>query len=265
MRHGGRILVLLGLILGVVAAGGTFLVVSSSQPQGVQLPTRSVVIAQQNIPARTEISPSSIGKGEWPEAYLPVGAYQNTGDVSGKLAVETIHQGQIILPGMLIDKTQVKETRSNASFMIPEGKIAVAFPLSALTGVAGAIQAGDTVDMLLTLDPSKLTSTRGITGTAPLPGTEGLPVTQMMLQDVLILNVGTWPAAGTKDQAAATSNTITLVLDRQDALALKAARELGSIDLVLRRAGDHKPVTTEPVTLQYLNKRFNFALLPNTR
>jgi Flp pilus assembly protein CpaB len=100
-----------------------------------------------------------------------------------------------------------------------------------------------------------------MTTTASMPGTEGQAVTQIMLQDVLVLNVGTWPAAGAKESTSA-ANTVTFALTIQDALAVKAARELGAIDLVLRKAGDHKVVTTEPVTIQYLNRRFGFNLLP---
>ena len=266
MRRGGRVLVLLGIVLGILTAGGTFLVLSTAQPQGQQIPTRSVVIAQQNITDRTEIAPEAIGKADWPEAFLPPGAYENTNQVTGKLAVQAIYQGQIILPQMILDKNQIKETRSNASYLVPEGKIAVAFPLSTLSGVAGALQTGDTVDLLLTLSPS--VGVKPITATAPSVGGEGQPVSQMMLQDVLILNMGAWPgSAGTTEKnAPAPANIVTFAVDRQDALALKAAREQGQVELVLRRAGDHKIVNTEPVNLQYLNKRFNFNLiLPNVK
>ncbi|MCL5950808.1 MAG: Flp pilus assembly protein CpaB [Chloroflexi bacterium] len=264
MRRGGRILVLLGLILGLLTAGGTFLVLSSSQSQGQQIPTRPVIIAQQNIPARSEISPSALGTANWPEAYIPVGAFDKSDQVAGKLAIDAIYQGQIILPQMLIDKTQVKETRSNASFLIPDGKVAVAFPITDLSGVAGAIQAGDSVDILLTLDPG--TMSRAALTTTTTAGTQGMAASQLMLQDVPIINIGAWPSGPTpsnqSNKSTGPATMVTFVLDRQDALALKAARELGTIELALRRAGDHKSMQTESVTLQYLNKRFNFNLVP---
>lgn len=258
MRRGGRILILLGIVLAILTAGGTFLVLSTAQPQAPQIPTRPVIIAQQNIPDRTEIAPDAVGVAQWPEAYIPPGAFEKSDLVTGRLANEPIYQGQIILPQMIIDKSKVKETRSNASFVIPAGKIAVAFPISSLSGVAGAIQNGDTVDMLLTLSPNQ--GTRPITPTAPTLGGEGLAVSQVMLQDVLILNVGNWPTGTAADKNTPASSIVTFALDHQDALALKAAREQGTIEMVLRRAGDHAAVKTEPVNLQYLNKRFNFNL-----
>ncbi len=258
MRRGGRILVLLGLVLGILTAGGVFLVLSTTQSETPQIQTRSVIIAQQNIAARTEILPEQLGRGEWPEAYVPPGAYEKTSDVSGKLAIYPIQPGQIILPQMLIDKSLVKETRSNASFVIPEGKIAVAFPLSSLSGVAGALQTGDTVDLLLTLSPG----TNVMTGTTRIVVNEGA-ITQVMLQDVLILNLGAWPSGVPEEKSAPAGSILTFAVTHQDALALKAAREQGIIEMVLRRAGDHKLVTTEPVTLPYLLRRFNF--LPGGR
>ncbi len=258
MRRGGRILVLFGILLGILTAGGTFIVVSTAQPATQAVATKSVVVALQNIQARAEISADTVGKADWPEALVPVGAFETSQEVIGKLSLEPIYQGQIILAPMIVDKSKVKETRSNASFLIPDNKVAVAFPVNALAGVAGALQAGDYVDLLLTLVPPKDEKQ-----TAPKTGAtllEGGPVTQQMLQDVLILQVGNWPTGTQADKQAAAAGIITVVLERQDALALKSAREQGTIELALRKAGEHKVVQTEPVTLQYLDKRFNFKL-----
>ncbi len=260
MRRGGRILILLGILLGMLAAGGTFIVLSTQQAPAPPVETRAIVIAVQNILSRTEIPVAALGKAEYPVNNIPQGAFERIEDVSGKLALTNIVPGQIILPQMLIDKTRAGSSRSNASFLIPEGKVAVAFPSGGLVSVAGALQPGDYVDVLLTLTPGAA----GRTTTGTTTGTEGQPVTQLMLQDVLILQIGFWsPTGGTgSQQQAAQGDMITFVLSRQDALALKSAREQGVIELALRRSGDHAPATTEPVNLEYLNRRFQFRLTP---
>ncbi len=253
MRRGGRVLVLLGILLGVLTAGGVYFVLLTAQPQTPQVKTISVVVAQQNIAMRAEILPEALGKADWPEPYVPPGAFEKTADVTGKVALEPIYQGQIILPPMLLDKTKVKETRSNASYVVPEGKVAVAYPLNPLVGVAGALQTGDMVDLIMTLSPGKV-----MTGTQTITINEG-SVTQFFLQDVLILNLGPWPGpAGADKNAPPAASILTFAVTPQDALALKAAREQGTIEFVLRRAGDHQPFRTEPVSLAYLIKRFNF-------
>lgn len=264
MRRGGRILILLGLLLGAITALGSFMILSSATELGRQIPTKPVVVALQPIRARSAITIDAIGVKDWPEAALPPGAqfFEKTEEITNTLALIDIYPGQIILKPMVIDKKQAGEigTRSNAAFVIPTGKVAMAFGISEITGVAGALQAGDYVDVLLTLQASSLPTQTVRAGTT-VAGTEGLPVTQLMLQNVLVLQVGNW-TSGTGQGQGDPATSITLALDRQDALALKAAREQGEIDLVLRRAGDTQIVETEPVTLQYLNKRFKFNLLP---
>ncbi len=263
MRRGGRILVLLGIILGLITAGGAFLALSTAQPQAQQVPTQPVVIALQNIPSRTEINPQALGIQQWPEP-IPVGASAKIEDVAGKLATVPIYQGQIILPQMYIDKGKAQVSGSNASFIIPDGKIAMAFSIDPISSVANALQAGDSVDLMLTLSPATIV-TQTTTARTRTTGTEGQAVTQLMLQDVPILQVGSWGVQASGEQQAPAQNILTFALDRQDALALKSAIEQGSIQLILRRAGDDKIATTEPVTLEYLNKRFNFNLLPVVR
>lgn len=258
MRRGGRILVILGLLLGGITAVGSFLVLSSATEQGRQIPTRPVVVAVQPIPERSIINPDAVGLTNWPETALPPGTFfSKLDDVVNKLALQAIYPGQIILPPMVIDKKLAGEigTRSNAAFVIPEGKVAMAFGINEITGVGNALQAGDYVDILLTL-PATIPS---CPPARPCTGLEGLPVTQIILQDVLLLQVGTWAPKG---EGSGPSNVVTFALSHQDTLTLKAAREQGQIDLVLRRAGDHRIVKTEPVNLQYLNRRGEFNLIP---
>jgi pilus assembly protein CpaB len=252
--------VVLGLLLGAITAVGTFLVLSSAVEQGRQIPTKQVVVALQPITDRSIIGSDAVGVKDWPETALPPGEiFSEAGKVVGMLAVQTIYPGQIILPPMIIDKKKAGEigTRSNAAFVIPEGKVAMTFGVNEITGVGNALQPGDRVDLMLTLQadipicpPAK-----------PCSGLEGLPVTQLMLQNVLILQVGAW-SSGEESSKGGERGVLTFALDRQDALALKSAREQGQIDLVLRGVGDQKTVDLEPVTLQYLNRRFKFNLTP---
>jgi len=262
MRGGGRIFVLLGLVLGIITAGGTFVVMNSSTAGTEKQPTKLVVVAQQNIVQRSEIPPEAIVLKEWPESSLPqTGTFESVDKVIGKLALVPIYPGQLILGPMIVDKSEAEKSRSDASFLVPEGKVAVVFPITELSGVGGALQAGDVVDILLTLNPALLPITPGRVATTT--GTEGLPTTQLMLQNVPILQVGAW-AVKDKNQPAAP--LVTILLSRQDALALKSAREQGIIEFALRPALKDKDVEfkTEPVTLQYLNRRFNFNLLPSS-
>jgi len=262
MRRGGRILTVLGLLLGLLTATVTFVTLSQTPTTQQAVPTKDVVVATQNIGTRTEITIDMVDTVKFPEEAIPAGAFESRQAVVGKVALYPIYPGQPILPPMIINKPApiITPTGSIASFIVPEGKVAMAFEISTVSSVAGAIQPGDTIDILVTLQPAGLPPVTPRSGTATT-GTEGLPVTQLTLQDVQVLHVGAWAI---QDRNAPASGILTLALDRQDALVLKSAREQGQIDLVLRRVGDRKTYDLEPVTLQYLNRRFKFNLLPGT-
>ena len=260
MRGGGKILILLGLVLGMITAGGTFMLLS--QTPNEPPPTRPVVVVQQPISQRSEIAPDAVAIKNLPVDALPgTGTFESLERVIGKLALIPIYPGQIVLEQMIISKESADKSRSNASYLVPEGKVAVAFPLTDLTGIAGALQTGDVVDILLTLNPGSIPATTRPGTTAAPVGTEGLAVSQLMLQNIPILQLGAWQVT---DKNAPPAAWVTFALNRQDALALKSAREQGVIEFALRPATKDKDVEfkTEAVTLQYLNRSFNFNLLP---
>lgn len=272
MRRGGRILVILGLFLGLLTALGTFAALSQVTTQPQQVDVQKVVVATQNIGGRTEVLAGQIGLADWPTNAIPQGGvFTSMEQVAGQIALYPIAPGQLILPSMLISKEGARQSKTLASILVPENKVLVSYGVSAQGGVAGAVQPGDYVDMMLTLTPTTLPPTTTVSTTTPRPvigltGLEGLPVTQLFLQNVLVMHIGTWPTGAAQEQQAGNTGIMTFALDRQDALALKSASEQaggdGSIWLILRRVGDNRPATAEGVTLQYLNKRFNFNLVP---
>jgi len=279
--------------------GGAYLILKGAQEPVTKPPevtTQKVLVAMQNIAQAQPFDPALVEEREFDKSQVPADALLSKTDLVGKLAGQDIVQGQILRRDMVTDKTTIVEKGINASFLIPEGKVAMAFPITELSSVAYALQAGDTVDMLITVnmvavDPEtqiKQPVQRVAAGGPAAPavgevtGTQ-IPrmVTQLTIQDVAILKIGPWgqaalpapnatpgaqatPPAG--DQGAQNQATpqpagptiMTVLLNQQDALVLKFAREAGaSIDFVLRSRNDHEIISTEPVTLEYMMQRFN--------
>lgn len=288
----GRILILIGIILGLVATVAVFLILRSPAKETAgpaEVPKQKVLIAVQNIGQAQPIDPAAVELREIEQSQVPPDAVMSTADIVGKLAAVDIVQGQIIRRDMLTDKKSIVEKGINASFLIPPGKVAVAFPIDELSSVAYALEPGDSVDMLITFNIVSVDPESQIK--LPLPKTteEGMVsepmgqqiprmVSQLTLQDVTVLKVGPWgqpavtPAAtpeaqqqgaASQQQAGeqmtpAAPTIITLLVSQQDALVLKFAREAGaSIDFALRSKNDHDIVETEPVTLDYMIRRFN--------
>lgn len=259
--RGGRILILLGLVLAMGAGFITFLLLQNASTGQTAAPveTQPVVVALQRIEARTSIPPDAIGIQDWPVTLVPPGALTDTAEVAGKLSVAPIFPGQVILQDMIVDKEQLEELpsaaatqlKSDVSFTIPEGKVAVAFPVTEISSVAGAIRPGDTVDLLVTIN---------LPETAAEPGTGRNVVTGLTLQNLEVINTVPW---GTEVEGNQPSGQIyTLLVDRQQAAILKFIRENAQPDFVLRPAGDTAEYEIEPVTLNYLLTTFNLAPAP---
>ncbi|MBI1801019.1 MAG: Flp pilus assembly protein CpaB [Chloroflexi bacterium] len=260
MRRRGGILIVLGIVLGLITFVAALLVLSSGSGGTPAIATTKVVIAQQNIAARVPIQPGALTLADWPSDSLPTAYFTDPAKVAGKLATTQVVVGQVLVPSMVIEK-KVEESRkglgSDASYIIPKGKVLVAFPINQVSGVAGALKEGDTVDLLVSYELP------AITGQGPqIPLTAGgakRQVTQLALQDVEILRVGAW-GGGPGDAASKDAQNVTFLVSRQDALVLKFLRETASdIQLVLRAAGDHEIVVTEPVIIDYVDARFNMG------
>ncbi len=299
MRGRGRLLIVLGVILGLAAAGGVLYMMMmqpeappTAPPPEVAVPTTKVIVAAQNIPRGSKISEDLVTRRDWPAGSEPPDVIADEAELLGKVASSEIYQGQPIVRSMLAEEL----VGSDAAKGIPDGKVALAFPITRFSSVGYGIRAGDHVDVLLsgrlidrdeekqsardTLDfrlemmikfaNADLEST---TLDMPVFKTQARPVTQLIVQNAGILKVGTWatptPVAppegeeGAPPPAPPPPDMVILVVDPQDALVLKYARENNFIlDLVLRAAGDEAPVTTEAVTLEYIIRRFNISFPP---
>ncbi|MGB5932443.1 MAG: Flp pilus assembly protein CpaB [Anaerolineae bacterium] len=265
MLRRGRLLIILGLVLAVMTAGVAYYILQQGAGPApeVEIRTKPVLIALQPIEERADIPLEAVGTKEWPEDSVPANALSNPADAVGKAAIVPILEGQIIRSDMLIDKERVLEEGSFAAFVIPEGKVAFAVPIDNIHSVAGAIQAGDFVDVLVTItfEAQKPTGVVTEEGEQEVQSVQVL-ATQLTLQDVEVLRVGAWnvpPPAEEGEAPPPPQDFLTLLVGQQDALVLKYARDDPNynVDFALRGVEDHTIVSTESVTLQYILTRFN--------
>jgi pilus assembly protein CpaB len=214
---------------------------------------------------------------------------------------------------------------SDAALQIPDGRVAYAMSVAGNAGVAWALKPGDHVDVLIsllivdldedyqtTLPSQRVTCLTAVSPDGelsvecqqiPVGRTETLPngavtiegpqgaqqprmVTQMTVQDAVVLQVGTWPeetemalvqpeptavpVEGGEEAPPPTpippqplTQWVTLAVAPQDALVLKYSEETGaSMDFVLRPAGDTSTSSTQAVTLQYIFAQYGIEAPP---
>ncbi len=163
----GRLLIILGIILGLATVGAVgFLLIGGGAAGGLLggsdpeptpekpvqqqeeqgIPTTQVIVALQPIPRGSEFVAGSIGRRDWPANNVPPDIIADEAETIGKVAKTEIVQGQVIVRSMLIDVGIAGE----ASLNIPPGRVAVAYPINRQQSVAYAIQPGDSVDILIT-------------------------------------------------------------------------------------------------------------------
>ena len=153
----GRLLIMLGVILGlatavivlVVLARQPTLTPTPGRPTGAEtstpVPTQKVWVALQPIPRGGEFVEGTLGLRDWPSSNVPPNVIGDISETIGRVAAVDIVQGQPILRSMLAEKGAAGQ----AALLIPDGRVAVAFPITQQSSVAYAIQPGDFVDVLI--------------------------------------------------------------------------------------------------------------------
>jgi len=276
----------------------------------------TVVVAAQNIQRGTTLTSDSVRLAPWPEDAIPQGALTAVEEVEGRIARVDIVLDMPVLEGMITEVSgDLGAVGSNVALQIPPGKVAYALAVSSNSSVAWALQPGDHVDVIASLLVAELDEEfqtalpnsaacvqppegdecqGGVLGRLEVlpngwvvnltPTGDQRPrlVTQLTVQDAMVLRVGDWPVeygvvvpeeqvpegtAGAEGEpvvpARAAVQMMTVVVTPQDAMVIKYMKELGaSIDFVLRSAGDVEEFSTSSVTLQYVFDRFNIELPP---
>ncbi len=297
--------------------------VGEGTPQpGAPVPMTEIVVAAQNIPRGMQIAEDAnavIMQG-WPADMMPEGAIDNLEAVYDRITRVDIVLGMPILEDMLTETPgDVGGVGSEAALQIPEGQVAYALPVARYSSMAWALQPGDHVDVIISLlvveldeefqsampnqaqclSPSEDPACIGMDGTigrmdvlvngwtvntTPSEGQRPRLVTQLTVQDLLVLHVGDWPDPAERFAAEETPEPeeqvaegetppspppddrvepLTLAITPQDAIVLDYAQAVGArINFVLRSAGDTQNVSTNSVTLQYLMNQFNIELPP---
>ena len=296
------------------------------------VPMVEIVVAVQTIPRGMElVSEDNVATTqEWPKHEVPDGAITSVDDVYGSVARVEIPRGKPILEGMLIETLGgvAAAVGSDAALQIPEGKVAYALPVSQYSSLAWSLQPGDHVDVLLsllmvdldeefqTISPNSASCVSpsgedGCSGVSTMGRLEVLPnawvvnvtpsepqrprlVTQLTVQDAVVLQIGDWPSpedvaaadeeevdpgAATEEEpipdsgedlaeptpipVASRVEPLTVAVTRQDAMVLDYAQVAGArINLVLRPVGDAVAARTEAVTVEYVLERFGIELPP---
>lgn len=160
----GRTLIILGLLLIIVIAGVYIVYTRFLQPappvttgEGQPEPTQAVTMKTavrliQPIVRGTVVNETMLDTVPVPQdAFLP-GMFSEFGEVVGRKARFDLEAGMVLTSQVLLDTGEALPLGgSDWALVIEPGKVAVSIPISRLSSVSYAPQAGDHVDVIATM------------------------------------------------------------------------------------------------------------------
>jgi Flp pilus assembly protein CpaB len=144
---GGRLFIIVGLVLAVLAGAGVFFLGGTLGSGGGAGPSITVVVASTNIPPRAAIQKEDLTTEQVSGVF--VNTYKSVTDVVTLIAQVNISKGTIITSDMLVkDFGQLTATNAPAYLPLAQGYVAITIPTSEQQGVAGHIVIGDYITMI---------------------------------------------------------------------------------------------------------------------
>ena len=223
MKLSSKGLVGIALMLSLVTAVLVYKFLHESAQPPAPSNMATVVVAKADIPPKTRITPDMIQETQMPIEYIQPGAMRDMGKVTGVVTREAIVGGEQILERRLL----LAGKQAGFTGVIPAGKRALTIAVTDVTGVAGLLKAGDTVDAIVTFDQQ----------------VAGGHVSRLMLQNVLVLAVNRESEApgerdakkdAAKDAGVVKLATVTLAVSPEEAAKITLAEEKGKMRLALR-------------------------------
>lgn len=261
-KRRARLILIVGFLLALVAAVGTFIVASGGQGTApTAVPTTAVLVAAREIPPRTQIAAADIKVVRVNTEAVPASALtsENQANVVGKVTTVPIQSGELILSGKFAATTGATFTvfppnvTADPAGVIPPGTPnyrAMSITVADAQAVGGAIQVGDLVDIMYTLnfDPAKffIPQTGIVTGSAQDTRTTDFSA-KIILERVPII--------------ARTLAVYTIRTDAATAERLAYLSALGAtIQMLLRAPADDRAARTEGATFAPVYRTFLFPV-----
>ncbi len=146
---GGRLFIIVGLLLAVLAFGAVFLLGNTVGGGSIGGPSTVVVVAKQTIPLRHQITLADLDTEKVSGNFTNVNTYAATSDVVNLISEINISKGAVITSDMLAkDINLVPVGAAPAYLPLASGYVAMTIPTGEQQGVAGHISIGDYITVI---------------------------------------------------------------------------------------------------------------------
>jgi len=180
--------------------------------------TRTIVVASKSLRFGSELSGGALREIPWPEQAIPAGAFATVADLTKdgrRVVLSPIEANEPILGWKITGPGQ----RATLSAMLRDGLKAVTIRVNDVEGVAGFVLPGDYVDVALTRQNEKIAATSDI-----------------ILQSARVLAID--QMADERSDKPSVVKAVTLEVDTVGAQKISLAASIGTMSLILRKAGE---------------------------
>jgi pilus assembly protein CpaB len=193
----------------------------------------TIVVASKALRFGDELSARSLREVPWPDDALPAGAFGNVAELtsSKRVVLMPIDANEAVLAAKITGPGQ----RATLSAMLHDGMKAVTVRVNDVEGVAGFVLPGDHVDVVLTRQTDKETGTNDV-----------------VIQNARVLAID--QLADARAEKPSVVKAVTLEVDVTDGQKLALASAVGTLALLLRKAGEMTADATRRVTLTDLGR-----------
>jgi Flp pilus assembly protein CpaB len=271
---GGRLFIIVGLLLAILAGAGVFFLGGTLGGGGGAGPSITVVVAATAIPPRAALRTEDLTTQQVSGVFTNV--YHKVSDAVGLVAEVNISKGTIITADMLVkDVGLITATNAPAYLPLAQGYVAITVPTSEQQGVAGHITVGDYITMIASLQTTIFN--KSTTSSGP-----PVTVVKTVFPGLRVIGVGpavinTQPANGSgttttnPGQVGGVSSSLTLEVTQCDAEYLVWFLQNSQMRYTLLSFHDYLAAPNGPdatckdvlaaqgVTADDVNKRYNFT------
>jgi pilus assembly protein CpaB len=232
MRGSNLVILCVAIGLGIVAA-----VLSrnwlASHARSSEADLGTIVVAAKSLNFGSQLTQDNTTEIPWSKAELPAGAFATKAALlkdGRRMTLALIAKNEPIL----LTRVTAPNQPATLSSMLPPGKRAVTVRVDDVRGVAGFIQPGDLVDVVL------------IRTAAESRGNESY--SDVILQSAKVLAID--QITGEHTEQPTIAKAVTLEVGINEAQKILLATNIGRLSLVLR-----EPASTTPVPVQRVTER----------
>jgi pilus assembly protein CpaB len=229
MRSNMLILAVAILLGGIAAVLARNWLISHGQSE--QASASTIVVAAAPLAFGTQLSAENLKEIPWSTGALPDGAFATTKDVLNdgrRMALAAVARNEPILRSKITAPGQ----RATLSSILDPGKRAVTVRVDDVRGVAGFIQPGDRVDVVLIRTEAESRTNEGFS--------------DVILQSAKVLAID--QITGERTEQPTIAKAVTLEVTPEEAQKILLATNIGRLSLILRQPEEVATGSVQRVT-----------------